>query len=74
MATESFGKSVVIEEPEAVNRLVDSLLNDEPRRVSENLLFDNRNPFYNPINMNVLKQSIADADAKKLTEHELLDV
>jgi len=38
MATVSFDKSVVIEEPEAVNRLVDSLLNDEPRRVSENLL------------------------------------
>ena len=38
IATVSFDKSVVIEEPEAVNRLVDSLLNDEPRKVSENLL------------------------------------
>ena len=38
MATESFGKSVVIGEPEAVNKLVNSLLNDEPRRVSENIL------------------------------------
>ena len=38
MATTSFDKSVVIEEPEAVDRLVDSLLNDEPRKVSENLL------------------------------------
>jgi hypothetical protein len=38
MATVSFDKSVVIEEPEAVDRLVDSLLNDEPRKVSENLL------------------------------------
>ena len=38
MATVSFDKSVVIEEPEAVNRLVDSLLNDEPRTVSGNLL------------------------------------
>ena len=37
MATVSFDKSVVIKEPEAVNRLIDSLLNDEPRRVSENL-------------------------------------
>ena len=38
MATVSFDKSVVIDEPEAVDRLVDSLLNDEPRKVSENLL------------------------------------
>jgi len=38
MATVSFDKSIVIEEPEAVDRLVDSLLNDEPRKVSENLL------------------------------------
>jgi len=38
MATVSFDKNVVIEEPESVNRLVDSLLNDEPRRVSENIL------------------------------------
>ena len=38
MATVSFDKSVVIEEPEAVDRLVDSLLNDEPLKVSENLL------------------------------------
>ena len=38
MATVSFDKSVVIEEPEAIDRLVDSLLNDEPRKVSENLL------------------------------------
>jgi len=38
MATVSFDKSVVIEEPEAVDRLVDSLLNDEPLNVSENLL------------------------------------
>ena len=38
MATVSFDKSVVIEEPEAVDRLVDSLLNDVPRKVSDNLL------------------------------------
>ena len=38
MATVSFDKSVVIEEPEAIDRLVDSLLNDEPRKVSENLI------------------------------------
>jgi len=38
MATVSFDKSVVIKEPEAVDRLVDSLLNDEPRKVSEELL------------------------------------
>ena len=38
MATVSFDKSVVIEEPEAVDRLVDSLLNDEPLNVSDNLL------------------------------------
>jgi len=38
MATVSFDKSVVIEEPEAVDRLVESLLNDEPRKLSENLI------------------------------------
>ena len=38
MATTSFDKSVVIKESEAVDRLVDSLLNDELRKVSENLL------------------------------------
>jgi len=31
-------------------------------------------PFYNESNMRVLRQSIADADAGKLTEHELIEV
>ena len=30
-------------------------------------------PFYSASNMNVLKQSIKDADAGKLTEHELIE-
>jgi len=34
----------------------------------------NTDPFYSVSNMNVLKQSIADADAGKLTEHDLIEV
>ena len=34
----------------------------------------NTDPFYSANNMNVLKQSIADADAGKLTEHDLIEV
>jgi len=33
----------------------------------------NTDPFYSASNMKVLKQSIADADAGKLTEHELIE-
>jgi DNA-damage-inducible protein J len=31
-------------------------------------------PFYSESNMRVLRQSIADADAGKLTEHDLIEV
>ena len=34
----------------------------------------NTDPFYSASNMKVLRQSIADADAGKLTEHELIEV
>ena len=34
----------------------------------------NTDPFYSATNMNVLKQSIAEADAGNLAEHELLEV
>jgi len=34
----------------------------------------NADPFYSAGNMKVLRQSIADADAGKLTEHELIEV
>ena len=33
----------------------------------------NTDPFYSASNMKVLRQSIADADAGKLTEHELIE-
>jgi len=33
----------------------------------------NADPFYSAGNMEVLKQSIADADAGRLTEHELIE-
>ncbi|HVI43077.1 MAG TPA: hypothetical protein VM577_20915 [Anaerovoracaceae bacterium] len=33
MATSSFDKNIVITEPEAINRLVNSLLNDEPKEI-----------------------------------------
>ena len=38
MATVSFDKNFVIEEPEAVDRLVDSLLSDKPRKINKNLI------------------------------------
>jgi len=34
----------------------------------------NTDPFYSARNMKILLQSIADADAGKLTEHELIEV
>ena len=34
----------------------------------------NTDPFYSVSNMKILLQSIADADAGKLTEHELIEV
>ena len=34
----------------------------------------NTDPFYSASNMKVVRQSIADADAGKLTEHELIEV
>ena len=34
----------------------------------------NTDPFYSSSNMKILLQSIADADAGKLTEHELIEV
>ena len=34
----------------------------------------NTDPFYSVRNMTVLKQSIADADAGKMTEHDLIEV
>jgi DNA-damage-inducible protein J len=34
----------------------------------------NIDPFYSKKNMNVLRKSIQDADAGKLTEHELIEV
>jgi DNA-damage-inducible protein J len=34
----------------------------------------NTDPFYSVSNMKILKQSIADANAGKLTEHELIEV
>jgi len=34
----------------------------------------NDDPFYSNSNMRILRQSIADADAGKLTEHDLIDV
>ena len=34
----------------------------------------NTDPFYSASNMKVLQQSMADADAGKLTEHELIEV
>jgi hypothetical protein len=37
MATVSFDKNVVITEPEAVQKLVDSLLNDKPRKIDQTL-------------------------------------
>ena len=41
MATVSFDKNVVIEEPEAVSLLVNSLLNDEPRKIDKKLASQN---------------------------------
>lgn len=38
MATSSFDKNVVITDPEAINRLVNSLLNDEPRKIERKWL------------------------------------
>ena len=38
MATVSFDKNFVIEEPEAVAKLVDSLLTDNPRKINKNLI------------------------------------
>ena len=37
MATVSFDKKFEINEPEAVTKLVDSLLNDEPRNINKKL-------------------------------------
>ena len=37
MATTSFDKSIVIKEPDAVSKLVDSLLNDKPREINRQL-------------------------------------
>ena len=33
----------------------------------------NTDPFYSASNMKILRQSVADADAGKLTEHELIE-
>lgn len=38
MATVSFDKNFVIEEPEAVTMLVESLLNDKPREISNEVV------------------------------------
>ena len=38
MATVSFDKNFVIEEPEAVTMLVESLLNDKPREISNDVV------------------------------------
>ena len=38
MATVSFDKNFVIEEPEAVAKLVDSLLRDKPRIINKKLI------------------------------------
>ena len=38
MATVSFDKIVTIEEPEAIAKLVDSLLCDEPRKIDKQLM------------------------------------
>jgi len=37
MATVSFDKNIVINEPDAVKKLVDSLLNDKPREIDKQL-------------------------------------
>ena len=37
MATVSFDKNIVINEPDAVKRLVDSLLSDKPREINRQL-------------------------------------
>ena len=37
MATVSFDKNIVIKEPDAVKKLVDSLLNDKPREIDRQL-------------------------------------
>ena len=37
MATVSFDKNIVINEPDAVKKLVDSLLNDKPRDIDRHL-------------------------------------
>ena len=37
MATVSFDKNIIIEEPKAIAKLVDMLLNDEPRKIDEQL-------------------------------------
>jgi hypothetical protein len=37
MATVSFDKNIIIDEPDAVDKLVDSLLYDEPRKINKQL-------------------------------------
>ena len=41
MATVSFDKNIVVSEPEAISRLVDSLLNDSPRNIDRELASPN---------------------------------
>ena len=37
MATVSFDKNIIINEPDAVKKLVDSLLGDKPRKIDKQL-------------------------------------
>ena len=37
MATVSFDKNIVIKEPDAVQKIVNSLLNDKPREINKQL-------------------------------------
>ena len=37
MATVSFDKNIVIREPDAVSKLVDSLIHDKPREINKQL-------------------------------------
>ena len=46
-------------------------IDDELKNRADVLFLD---PFYSEKNMKVLRESIRDADAGKLTEHELIEV
>ena len=47
---------------------------DDGLKESADIPFDfNIDPFYSEKNMKILRESIADADAGKLTEHELIE-